>query len=925
MKKLFPVLLFALITLLAFWKVLFHREFTLVVGDDTAGSYYAWFDVAAYWLKKGTFLLWDPYVYSGKLNMGEPQPGLYYPLNWLFMLLPARGGGMNVDGMQALMMLDYLLAGIFFYHLGRSLGLSRYGATVGGVAWSYGGFTAQISGYVNVLSGFVWLPPTLLYFRRALLSEVWKARLRHCVASGLFLALSFLPGHHIPPVHIGFLLLLYALFVIVRDWNQTHWSSRISTAVSLGLVAVTGIALTSLQWLPSAEWARRTYRWIGGDALPVKWGQAVPYSALQHASNLSPQDAVSLLLPYVSTNANLYTGIAVLFLALVGILFVRKTDSRFFALAAFLYLFISWGRFSALHGWVNTFVPTIWFAREVFYYLVIFQACLALLAGWGLDYLREAYSDTPDADFRAFIRGTGWIMTLLVIFSAVFVAVLHIYGGLRMDHPYFKAVGGLAVYACVTGVLLFLLHTRRIQIRQFSWLLVGLVVLDLSSHISSDIKLKRPPNNEINTYVPEYWKVAPDAEFLVQRRREEIFRVDDAAGAFPSNFGDVWRLESTMGHGATALVDYFEFRGTGWGPGSNASALLNARYFLSRVSVPGMKKVFGENDGIYRNPRAVPRVFAAARYRAFADDKELLDWFRTPMLAPGETVLLRQTDIDKLSPTLLTGTINEDPGISIRVLSCETASDRLARTATDEETRHRLNVFRAPWGWTVGDLVKLSIRPQSRLDYCYLVLNYIPTSEQASRVRVLKETPAGKTEIEAQLPGLKQGLSEPERTEQAIIDLGEFEPQDSVLTLSRTEECSANLDSIRISPHPPLPGESECGDVKLTSLKPNQLKLSAALKRPSFVVLSEVYYPGWEAWIDGRPAPLLKADYILRAVPVPAGQHEIILRFRSGTLVWGLMISLLSLLAVVLILFPIRNEKKASGGSTDSVEASSDH
>ncbi|HYK91981.1 MAG TPA: hypothetical protein VE398_24655, partial [Acidobacteriota bacterium] len=778
MKKISPVLVFALIALLAFWKVLFHRDFTLVVGDDTTESYFAWFNVAAYWLKKGVFLFWDPYVYSGKLNMGEPQPGMYYPVNWLFMLLPTRGGGMNVDGMQALMILDYLLAGIFFYYLGRSLGLRRYGATVAGVAWAYGGFTTQISGYVNVLSGFVWLPPTFLFFHRAMHSTGWKVRARNSVASGLFLALSFLPGHHIPPLHIGLLLLIYACFVVVRDWNKTSWSSRFSTAASLGLVALTGALLTTLQWLPSAQWARHVYRWIGGGALPLKWGEAVPYGVLQNASNLSPQDIVSLLLPYVSTSANLYTGLGVLFLALVGVLFVRKSDCRFFALAAFLYLFMSWGRFSALHGWINTFIPGIWFARELFYYLVIFQACIALLAGWGFDYLREAYSAEPESDFRIFIRRTGWVMALLVVVSVVLVAALRIQGRLQMDHPYFKAVGGFAVYTCVTGILLFLLHTRRIEVRQFSFFLIALVVLDLCSHVSSDIRPKKPPGNEVNTFAQEFWKLTPAAEFLVEKRKQEIFRVDDPSGVFPRNFGDVWRLESTMGHGATALVDYFEFRFTGWGPASNATALLNARYCLSRVPIPGMRKVFGDKDGIYLNPRAVPRVFAAARYKAFSSDSDLLAWIPAPLLAPRETVLLRQEDIRHLSKDFLGQVVSEDSGVSVVAASYETAADRLARTLTDQNARRLLTLFQAPWGWSVGDVVKLRIRPRVALEHCYLIVNYIPTCEMVSPVVILKEGSGGKAEIQALLSGLRHGQSVPEHPEQGIIDLGELEPQE---------------------------------------------------------------------------------------------------------------------------------------------------
>ncbi|MBP5302477.1 MAG: hypothetical protein J6Y88_04435, partial [Bacteroidales bacterium] len=45
--------------------------------------------------------------------------------------------------------------------------------------------------------------------------------------------------------------------------------------------------------------------------------------------------------------------------------------------------------------------------------------------------------------------------------------------------------------------------------------------------------------------------------------------------------------------------------------------------------------------------------------------------------------------------------------------------------------------------------------------------------------------------------------------------------------------------------------------------------------RPGTVVFSEVYYPSWQAFIDGNEVKVGRADYILRALAVPAGQHKI--------------------------------------------------
>jgi 4-amino-4-deoxy-L-arabinose transferase-like glycosyltransferase len=64
---------------------------------------------------------------------------------------------------------------------------------------------------------------------------------------------------------------------------------------------------------------------------------------------------------------------------------------------------------------------------------------------------------------------------------------------------------------------------------------------------------------------------------------------------------------------------------------------------------------------------------------------------------------------------------------------------------------------------------------------------------------------------------------------------------------------------------------------------------------PGYLVISEWAYPGWQATVNGRKAPLLKANYGLQAIWLPAGEHEVTLRFRSPDVSLGVIISLLSL------------------------------
>lgn len=89
--------------------------------------------------------------------------------------------------------------------------------------------------------------------------------------------------------------------------------------------------------------------------------------------------------------------------------------------------------------------------------------------------------------------------------------------------------------------------------------------------------------------------------------------------------------------------------------------------------------------------------------------------------------------------------------------------------------------------------------------------------------------------------------------------------------------------------------------VEITSWSPNKIELSADLSAPGFLVLSEVWYPAWNAYVDGEDVRVYKADYVLRSVFLPEGHHSIVFKFESDWFKVGALISLLT--ALVLIVF----------------------
>jgi hypothetical protein len=88
----------------------------------------------------------------------------------------------------------------------------------------------------------------------------------------------------------------------------------------------------------------------------------------------------------------------------------------------------------------------------------------------------------------------------------------------------------------------------------------------------------------------------------------------------------------------------------------------------------------------------------------------------------------------------------------------------------------------------------------------------------------------------------------------------------------------------------------------IVSYRLNDVTVDVDTPGPGLLRLADLYYPDWTATVDGRTAPVLRADYLLRAVPVPAGRHRVVFEFQSPSLARGLTISLVSLAAALLML-----------------------
>jgi hypothetical protein len=120
------------------------------------------------------------------------------------------------------------------------------------------------------------------------------------------------------------------------------------------------------------------------------------------------------------------------------------------------------------------------------------------------------------------------------------------------------------------------------------------------------------------------------------------------------------------------------------------------------------------------------------------------------------------------------------------------------------------------------------------------------------------------------------------------LDAFDFDPSQVALVPPDT--------SISVGGHPP---EDELSQIQVVHRTPGSMSLNVSAPADSLLMLSEIYYPGWRAAVDGQIVPIVRADYILRGVPIAAGEHYVEVFYQPVTLIWGAVISGVTCAALV--------------------------
>lgn len=87
-----------------------------------------------------------------------------------------------------------------------------------------------------------------------------------------------------------------------------------------------------------------------------------------------------------------------------------------------------------------------------------------------------------------------------------------------------------------------------------------------------------------------------------------------------------------------------------------------------------------------------------------------------------------------------------------------------------------------------------------------------------------------------------------------------------------------------------------CGTCEMTSYEPERVEVQVTAAADCYLLLQDMYYPGWRARVDGKETAVLKTDIGIRAVEIPDGEHTVVFEFKPASFYVGLALTLVGLI-----------------------------
>jgi hypothetical protein len=798
-----------------------------------------WWSWAWETLHSGHLPLWNPLLGMGAPYIANYQSALFYPPNWIYILLGAIGGTELIAWGQTLLVVIHLCwAGLGMALLARRLSLNLLAQVVCGLSFSLSGYLVTRAGFLSINAATAWLPWIILGVTELVLAVNTHRAQKELVSI----------GDQDRSTNSGLSILAY---------KEILKKPALILIPSIGLQLLAGHAQTS--------WYTLLLAVIWGSALTLYggiWKSSTKLKGFAHSHQefgIEPSG--------ISRGKHLFGSIRRIlsmwgWLGLVLIFGISLAAIQLFPTAEYLlvsqrsravdyefamtYSFWPW-RFLTLVApklFGDPATGDYWgygYYWEDAIYIGLFPLILAIMAVFNGLKRKESWDD---------LRSNGRIRIFRLLPLLIIIILVSFLLALGKNTPVFPWL-----YKHISTFSMFQAPTR--------WTIWAEFALSLLAGIGINY-LKRPTGRGL------YWTrlvVAGAFAVSIGAGLAAIFS-ENLIGSIKPSF-----LRTTALTGMWGVVAGFLMLTAPSAPFvSSEEEDLRKNWWFWGVSifiaVDLLVAGWGQNPGISRdlyrtNPEKVAQVLTLLedqRLFIFPEDEDNLKYdrfFRANTFAPPEDSSgwenLRDTFLPNL--TLLDGipTVNNfDPLVPGRYQEWISALDQ----APSQVQSQLLNLMGVKIVETVDNLHPFGVHFQ--INEPYPQFQWLPCS-------ILAEDGD---------QALSWILNEKVDIEREVV----LETDNPVQSSDCLEKKDVSLQKI--------------------SSSPNNRKVEIKAESNGFLLLSDVWYPGWKAWIDDTPVPIIKADYLFQALSIPPGRHVVTFAYRPIWFYAGLVISIIAWLAL---------------------------
>lgn len=840
-----------------------------LIGPEIWSQGIAVNDFAFSSLKNGVLPLWRTEIDLGYPIVAEPAFSYWlHPINIVFLFLPAY------TAINYLLIAHYALCLFFTYFFALSLGIGRIGSYMAAIVYTFSSIMLSQSDQYCIAPAMAWLPLILFFINTA-----YKRRdARLFAAAGIVYGFQFFQSHM---QFWSYTFVMAAFFTAYKAFVDPGRQKRLRieagfAAMGLALVLGAGLGIAAVKFLPLLELAGQ-----GGRIESADGGLSFLTSSYY---SMRFSDLILLFFPDIygahltevfegfnseySAERYCYIGAAGLILAATAVLTGKNVHKRFFACAAVFSLILSIGRDLPIYFLQYQLVPGFDNFQIPLRYLYLFSFSGAILAGICIDAATDGCQEGQKnktarvaGHLTLFLTATATAIMLAGWLLAPYAAELNKF----MDQISSSYAMGLKMFAMAPlESLSSMSFYREIAPRfllssHFLGLLLFAAAVLLFRHrkrIAGDRRLIIVVH--AGAVVAALWILLHSGSFPERPAIESIGRQLIVLGALLF-FIFLWKKDilkkSAFGY-LTILIVLIDL------------IAQNGRYINTIDS--GFYTTYPKTAGIIKKNGSLFRVNYSR-----GDEYWETHGIQSYTLDDAAYYKWRET----LATSFLYGGINVWKGMDGK------PSIGLQR---QNEFHH---AFEA--GYINASPTAQSMEALSLLNVKYLVR----TDELNSKdLELVYSGPDGVKVYEnkqvmprAFTVGVSVMLAKEKILE--FMKGGLFDPRMAVIL---EEPAGTN---------PEKPGEGQpCTTPVITDYSQSKAALETACERPGFLVMSDSYYPGWKAYIDGNETKIYRANYVMRSVSLPAGAHKIEFRYEPEVFRTGAAISAATLVALTLYL-----------------------